>query len=110
VTSGYSAMRFAFFTRLLIEGCAGLAVYQMGGGGFGQNILNLADIFTAELSALFTTLQHIAEVIRPPERCFLLTDSLRSIKDMLFRRIVHRAHPLVYVNNCAGACARTESW
>jgi ribonuclease HI len=80
----------------LIEGCAGFDVHQMGGGGFGHKILSPVDVFTAELSALFTALQHIAEVIRPPEKCLILTDSLSSIKAMLSRRIAHRNHPLVY--------------
>jgi hypothetical protein len=40
----------------------------MGGGGFGYKIQGPAGVFTAELSALFTALRHIAEVIRPPER------------------------------------------
>jgi ribonuclease HI len=64
----------------LIEGCAGFAVHQMGVGGFGHKI-------EAELSALFTALRHIAEVIQPPERCLILTDSLSSIKAMLSKKI-----------------------
>jgi hypothetical protein len=69
----------------LIEGCAGFAVHQMSVGGFGHKILSPAGIFTAELSALFTTAQrHIADVIWPPERCLILTDSLSSIKPILF--------------------------
>jgi hypothetical protein len=69
----------------LIEGCAGFTVHQMSVGGFGHKILSPADVFTAKLNALFTTAQrHIAEVIRPPERCLILTDSLSSIKPILF--------------------------
>jgi ribonuclease HI len=45
--------------------------------------ISSAGVFTAELSALFTALRHIAEVIRPPERCLILTDSLSSIKTIL---------------------------
>jgi hypothetical protein len=54
----------------LIEGCAGFAVHQMGVavGGFGHKISGPAGVFTAKLSALFTELRHIAEVIEPPER------------------------------------------
>jgi hypothetical protein len=79
----------------------------MGKGGLRHKILSPAGVFTAELSALFTTLRHIAEVIpiRLPERCLILTDSLSSIKAMMSRKIAHQTHPLVY---CAGACARTE--
>jgi hypothetical protein len=64
----------------LIEGCAGFAVHQMDVGGFRHKILNPATFLTAKLSALFTALRHIVEVIPPPERCFFPTDSLSSIK------------------------------
>jgi hypothetical protein len=57
-------------------------------------------------------LRHIAEIIRPPERYLILTDSLSSIKAMLYRKIAHQTHPLVY--ECKQlCCARTElrwSW
>jgi ribonuclease HI len=59
----------------------------MSVGGFGHKILSPAGVFTAELSALFTALRHIAEVIQPRERCLILTDSLSSIKAMLSRKI-----------------------
>jgi ribonuclease HI len=63
----------------------------------------------AELSALFTALRHIAEVIRPPERCLILTDSLSLIKAMLSRKLhIRLTLWCMNVNNCAGACARTE--
>jgi ribonuclease HI len=71
----------------LIEGCAGFADHQMGVGGIGHKIQSPAGVFTAELSALFTALRHIAEVIRPPERCLILTDSLSSIKAMFYIKI-----------------------
>jgi hypothetical protein len=83
----------------LIEGFAGFAVHQMSGGGLGHKISSLAGVFTAELSALFTALRHITEVIRPPERCLILSDSLSSIKAMLSRRTAHRTHHLVYQRN-----------
>jgi hypothetical protein len=51
----------------------GFAVHQMGVGGFGHKTPSPAGVFTAELNALFTALRHIAEVIRPPERCLILT-------------------------------------
>jgi hypothetical protein len=51
----------------------GFAVYQMGVGGFGHKLTSPAGVFTAGLSALFTALRHFAVVIRPPERCLILT-------------------------------------
>jgi ribonuclease HI len=80
----------------VIEGCAGFAVHQMGVGGFGHKIPSRAGVFTAELSALFTALQHIAEVI------LILTDSLSSVKAILFRKIAHQTHSLVY--ECKQLC------
>jgi hypothetical protein len=74
VTSGYSASCIFYTDGSLIEGCAGFAVHQMGVGGFEYKFLSLAGVFTAELSALFTALRHIAEIIRPPEGCLILTD------------------------------------
>jgi hypothetical protein len=74
----------------LIEGCVSFAVHQMGVGGFGHKILSPAGVLAAEFSALFTALRHIAEVIRPPERCLILTDSLSSIKSMMTRKIAHQ--------------------
>jgi hypothetical protein len=82
--------------------CAGFAVHQMGVGGFGYKIRGPAGVFTVEFSALFTALRHIDEVIRPPERCLILTDSLSSIKAMLSRNIAHQTHPLVY--ECKQLC------
>jgi hypothetical protein len=46
---------------------------------FGNKILSPAGVFIADLSALFTALRYIAEVIRPLERCLILIDSLYSI-------------------------------
>jgi hypothetical protein len=82
VTSGYGA------DGSLIESSAGFAIHQMGMGGYG----------------------HIAEFIRPSERCLILTDSLSSIKAVMSRKNAYQTHPLVYknINNCAGACARTK--
>jgi hypothetical protein len=64
------------------------------GDGFVHTILNPAGVFTVELSTLFTALRHMSEVIRPLERCLILTDSLSLIKAMMSRRIAHRTHPL----------------
>jgi ribonuclease HI len=100
VTSGYVASCIFYTDGSLIEGCEGFAVHQMGVGGFGHKIPSPAGVFTAELTALFTALQHIAEVMWPPERC--LTDSLSSIKDMLSRIIAHQTQPLVY--ECKELC------
>jgi hypothetical protein len=101
VTSGYGSSCILYKDGFLIEGCVGFAVHQMGVGVFGYNIRGPAGVF-ADLSALFTALQHIAEVIRLPERCFILTDGLSSIKVMLSRKIVHKTHPLVY--ECKQLC------
>jgi hypothetical protein len=105
LTSGYGASCIFYTDGSLIEGCAGFVVHQMGVGGFGHKILSPAGVFTAELSVLFTTLRHIAEVIRPPERCLILTNSLSSIKAMLSRKIAHQTRPLVFLNNCGGVFA-----
>jgi hypothetical protein len=59
--------------------------------------------FTAELTALFVTLQRIGEVVPPPEKCLILTDSLSSLKTSLSRKISHRTHPLV--NECKQMCS-----
>jgi hypothetical protein len=83
----------------LIGGCTGFAVHQMCEGGFDIR----SGVFTAELSALFTALRHIAEVIRPPEKCLILTDSLSSI-----RAIIRLTLWCMSVKNSAGACVRTE--
>jgi hypothetical protein len=61
-----------------------------------------AGVFSAELSVLFMALRHIREVIQPPEKCLVPTDSLSSIKAMLSRRISWRTHPLVY--ECKQLC------
>jgi ribonuclease HI len=66
------------------------------------DIRSKAGVFGAELSASYTALQNIAEVIRPPKRCLILTDSLSSIKAMLARKIAHQTHPLVY--ECKKLC------
>jgi ribonuclease HI len=100
VTSHHTRVMY-FFTDV-IEGCAGVAVHPMGGVGFAHRILSPAGVFTAELSALFTALRHIAEVIRPPERFLVLTDSLSSIMSMGSKRIAHRNHPVVY--ECKQLC------
>jgi hypothetical protein len=49
------------------------------------------------------TLRHIGEVIQPPEKCLILTDSLSSVKAMLSRKISHQTHPLVY--ECKQMCS-----
>jgi hypothetical protein len=59
-----------------------------------------AGVFTAELSDMFTALRHITEIIRPPERCLILTDSLSTIKAML--KFAYQTHPLVY--ECKQLC------
>jgi hypothetical protein len=78
----------------LIDGCTGFAFHRTGEGGSGYKISSPACIFTAELTVLFVLLRHIGEVIQPPEKCSILTDSLSSVKALLFRKISHRTHPL----------------
>jgi hypothetical protein len=73
---GYGVSCIFYTDGSLIERCAGFAVHQMGVDGFEYKIRGPVGVFTAEFSALFTALRHIAEVIRPPERCLILTDSL----------------------------------
>jgi hypothetical protein len=63
---------------------------------FGYKISIPAGIFTAELTASLVTLRHIGEIIQPPEKCLILTDSLTSVKALLSRKLSHRTHPLVY--------------
>jgi ribonuclease HI len=102
VTSEYVELTVFYTDGSLIEGSAGFAIHQTGVGRFGFKLQNPADVFSAELSALFMTLQHIVEVIQPQERCLILTDSLSSTKAMLSRRISWRPHPLVY--ECKQLC------
>jgi hypothetical protein len=73
-------------------------------GAFGYKIQGPAGVFTADLSALFTALRHIARVIRPRERCLILSESLSSIKAMLSRKIAHQTYPLVSLNGCKQLC------
>jgi hypothetical protein len=102
VASGYGASCIFYTDDSLIEGCVGFAVHQFCVGGFGHKIPSPDGVFTAELSALFTALRHIAKVIQPPERCLILTNRLSSSKAMLSRKIVHQSHPLV--NECKHLC------
>jgi hypothetical protein len=57
----------SYMNGCLIDGCAMFAFHRTGEGGFGNNILSPAGIFTAMLPALFVTLRHIVEVIQLPE-------------------------------------------
>jgi hypothetical protein len=106
VTSRFGLSCIFYTDGGLIEGCAGFAVHQMGVVGFGYKIQGPTGVFTAELDALFTAIRYIAEVIRPPERCLILTESLSLIKAMLYRKIAHQTQPLVYECNqlCWGLC------
>jgi hypothetical protein len=85
---------------------AGFAFHRTGEGGFGYKISSPAVIFTAKLTVLFVTLQHVEEVTQPPEKCVILTDSLSSVKALLFRKILHRNHPLVY--ECKQICSKED--
>jgi hypothetical protein len=56
----------------LIDGCAGFAIHRTEEDGFGYKLSSPAGVFTAELTALFVTLQHP----KPPGKCLILTDIL----------------------------------
>jgi hypothetical protein len=99
VTSGYGASCIFYTNGSLMERCAGFAVHQMGLSGFGHRTLSPAGVLTAELSALFTALRHISEVIWPPARCPILTE---------FNQVQSSSIRCMNVNNCAGTCARIE--
>jgi ribonuclease HI len=102
VASEYVESAVFYTDGSLIERSAGFAIYQYGVGGFGFKLSSPAGVFLAELSALFMALRHIIEVLQPPEKCLILTDSLILIKAMLYRRIAWRTHPLVY--ECKQLC------
>jgi hypothetical protein len=51
----------------------------------------------------FVILRHIGEVIQPPKKCLILSDSLSSVKALLSRKTSHRPHPLVY--ECKHMCS-----
>jgi hypothetical protein len=61
----------------------GSCIQRTGEGGCDYKISSPAGIFTAELIALFVLLRHIGDVIQPPEKCLILTDSLSSVKALL---------------------------
>jgi hypothetical protein len=86
----------------LIESNAGFAIHQTGVDGFRFKLSSPAGVFSAELSALFMALRHMREIIQPPEKCLILTNSLSSIRAMLSRRISWQTHPLVY--ECKQLC------
>jgi hypothetical protein len=81
VTTGYGPSRIFYTDGCLIEGCVCFAAYQMGEGGFGHKIQSPTGVCTVELSALFTALRHIDEVLWPPQRYLILTNSLSLIKE-----------------------------
>jgi hypothetical protein len=73
----------AFGTSLVDEQGAlscDIGICWTGVGGFGFKLLSPVGVFSAELSALFMALWHIREVIQPPEKRLMLTDSLDLIK------------------------------
>jgi hypothetical protein len=96
MTSEYVESAVLYTDGSFIEGNAGFAIHRTGKGGCGFKLLSPAGVFSAKLSTLFMALRHIRMVIQPPKKCFILTDSLSSIKAMLSRRISWRTHPLVY--------------
>jgi ribonuclease HI len=103
VTSEYVESAVFYTDGSLIEGNAGFTIHRTGVGGFGFKLSSPGGVFSAELSVLFNCLwRNIREVIQPPKKCLILTDSLSSIKAMLSRRISWRTHPLIY--ECKQLC------
>jgi hypothetical protein len=102
VTSKYVESAVFYTDGSLIERSAGFAIHRTRVGEFGFKLSSPAGVFSAKLSALFMVLRHIGEVIQPPEKCLILTDSLSLINAMLFRRISWQIHPLVY--ECKQLC------
>jgi hypothetical protein len=92
VTTRYAASMVFYTDGSFIDRCAGFAFHRTEEGGFGYKISSSAGIFTEELTALFASLRHIGNVIQHP----ILTDSLNSVKVLLFRKVSHRNHPLAY--------------
>jgi ribonuclease HI len=102
VASEYVESAVFYTDGSLIEGIAGFAVHRTGVDGFGFKLSSPAGVFSAQLSALLMALPHIREVIQPPEKCLILTDSLSLIRAMMSIRISWRTHPLVY--ECKQLC------
>jgi hypothetical protein len=102
VTSEYVESAVCYTDGSLIEGSAGFAIHRTEISRFGFKLSSLAGVLSAKLSTLFMALQHIREVIQPPEKCMILTDGLSSIKAMLSRKISWRTHPHVY--ECKQLC------
>jgi hypothetical protein len=96
VTASYVTSMVFYTDGSLIDGCAGFDIPPIKKGGFGYELSSPAFIFTAELFALFVTSRHIEEVIQPPEKCLILTDSVSPVKALVFRKISHWTRPLVY--------------
>jgi hypothetical protein len=96
VTARYATLMVFYTNGSLIDGCSGFAIHWTEEGGFGYKLSSPAVIFTADLTALFVALRLIGEVIQPPEKCLILTDSLNSFKALLSKKISHRTHPLIY--------------
>jgi hypothetical protein len=99
VTSEYVESAVFYTDGSLNEGGVGFAIHRTG---VGFKLSSPAGVFSTELNALCMAFQHIREVIQPPEKCLILTDSLSSIKVLLSRRISWRTHPLVY--ECKQLC------
>jgi hypothetical protein len=86
-----------------VQLCAGFVIHRTKEGGFSYKISSLVGIFTAEFTVLFVTLQDIGERNQPVGKCLILTDSLSSVKVLLFTKILHRTHLLVY--ECKQRCS-----
>jgi hypothetical protein len=91
VTSGYGPWCIFYTDGSLIGGCAGFDVHQIGVGGFGYNI---------RVRLVFSLFNDT--LLRSPERCLILTDSLSTIKAKLSRKIAQQTHLLLY--ECKELC------
>jgi hypothetical protein len=92
VTSEYLESEVFYTDNSLIEGSAGFAIHRNGVGGFRLKLSSLAGVFSSELSALLISLRHIREVIQPPEKYLIRTDSLRLCFPEEFRGKLIRSY------------------
>jgi hypothetical protein len=104
VTYGYDPSCIFCTDGSLIEGCAGFAFHKMGVGGFGHKIQSPAGVFTAldTLLGLNGLRKDVFIVL------FSLIACVRSRLCCLEKLRIRLTLWCMNVNNCAGACARTE--
>jgi hypothetical protein len=96
VIARYATLMVFYTDGSLIDGCPGFGIHWTEKGSVGYKLSSPAGVFTADLTALFVTLQLIGEGFQHPEKCLILTDSFSSVKALLLKKISHRTHPLIY--------------